>query len=243
MLSIGSLDIVCSALPYDNPSVNRMREDAFESLLSSYNPAPVKKELNVLVVEPKDNDVMKLHEFYGSYGAHADIITAKMTDSSQTNFDAVFVHNFQTLSRSADAANFYTGLADKMSHGAVLFATFYRQEELDLVRHILERSGEFDIIAANETSDSVEACFVVDKSYAAELRESLEDMRDEYEAAGVDVDAIIAEYEESIGEEKEFSYNEYAILARRKSSDKCGSDEGHDDGRHDSSCEEHNAEP
>jgi hypothetical protein len=230
MFANESLDSVCYALPYDHPSISRMRDDSFDNLLGSYNPAPSENEVNVLVIEPKQNDLARLNDFYGSYGTNVHFKVAEIHDPIQDKFDAIFVHDFHTLSNSEDAINFYSGLSDRLESDGVLFATFYRQEELDLVVHILDSSGDFEIVAANSSSDYVDALFTLDNDYVLDLKQSLEKTRKHYEEAGIDVDAIIAEHEANIGEEVEFGYGKFALVATKKGKDEeCECEEAHEE--------------
>lgn len=224
---------------YDDSSVTEARADAFKSILSSYNPAPITDEDSVAVLYlekgdhvTKDN-LESIEDFYSSYGKETEITTTTIDDDLDDTYDAVYVADFPVAKYSKEAIEFYDGISDLLDDDGVLVATFYSQEELDLVEYILEESEEFDIIAANMTNEGVEASYAVTKDYVDEIKVSLNKAKQKYKAAGVDIEEIITRVESNIGNTITFKYNNGLIVARKRCTDGYENEHDEDDGESD----------
>ena len=222
-----------SAPSYDDPSVTDARGDAFEHLLWNYNPSPITDEDEVAVLYIAKNDEVtkdnleSLEDYYSSFGKEADITTATLDDDFDDVYDAVYITDFPVAKYSQEAIDFYENICDLIDDDGVLVATFYSQEELDLVKYILEESDEFDIIAANMSNEGVEASYTVTDDYVNALKESLTQAKPKYEAAGVDIEAIINTFKPHVGHTVTFEYNKFVLYARKKCSDEDSDDDGH----------------
>ncbi len=239
-----------SAPSYDDPSVTDARGDAFEQMLWNYNPGPItdEDEVAVLYIE-RDDDVTpdnleSLEDFYSSYGKEADITTATIDDDFHDVFDAIYVPDLPVAKYSQKTIKFYENICGLLDDDGVLVATFYSKEELDLVKHILEESEEFEI-KEYEASDPVEASYTVTDDYVNSITASLNAAIEMYEAAGVDIEAIINKVKPHVGHTITFEYNKYVLIARKNCTDEYtdGHDEEADESDHDEYGGSHGDEP
>ena len=178
-----------------------------------------------------------MEDFYSSFGKEADITTATIDDDFDDVYDAVYIPDFPVAKYSQEAIDFYENLCDLIDDDGILVATFYSQEELDLVKYILEESEKFDIIAENMSNEGVEASYTVTDDYVNEITASLNAAKPHYEAARVDIETIINKIKSHVGHTITFEYNKFILYARKKCSDEY--DDGNDDADDDSDeCED-----